>query len=89
MRAFLWAFEDGMTTRQHSGGSLLIIAESAIEAEQLWRENSGKDLSTATFMPRPGTKLLVPDGIPAPYKTWAVDPYSKSEVFVFPNHGCC
>jgi hypothetical protein len=79
MRVFIWSDVEGLTGNYHSGGGLVVIADSLADARNLVREKAGyRDLlcdAVDDVVPDLAIGLLDMGIVPA--------------VFVFPDAGCC
>lgn len=71
----IWLFEGAhVTDNYHSGGSLMVIAETEGQIKQLLREYPGVQLDEEDWKH---------------VRTFPTHSYVPKEVFIFPDSGCC
>ena len=94
MKLFLWDDVDRVTSNHHDSAGIVIIAGSLLEAQDLWtaRKVELAELAKEDWAVQYVAGIhyeLELERLPEPDRTYEVDPYSKEEVFIFPNAGCC
>ena len=86
MKIFIWKYINNLTDNYHSGGGLVVIAETEAKA----RKKAIKAMRKDCYSQRTAEECTIfPDEKPNLILSIKGLPEGSREVFIFPDAGCC